>query len=312
MPGVNVVAAANRVFQEFNPTLMKEYEAAPRMWQSIAMQIPSSSRSTLFAWLANQANVREWVGPRQHKGMSTRTWEVIARKFELSFEFSRDQIDDDLSGLVGQAIMAAGSQAQAWIDHENQLIATVLEAGISSLCFDGQFFFDTDHPIDLDGVTSGTFDNDLALALTFANFSTALDTIRGYKRANGMPAISSGGYTLLVPNALALAAHQILNSTTITPGTAFGLAGTGGPSPNPFIGAATLEVNPYLTDTTRWYLLSKGAMKPLMFLMRRPLEVESQGPGSPIYYEEEKIRFGGSARYEASYTLPQLGLTSKP
>lgn len=313
MPGVNVVAAANRIFQQFQPQLFKEYEAAPRMWESIAMQIPGMSRSTLFAWLANQSLVREWVGQRHYKGLSTRTWQVTPRKWELSYEFSRDQIDDDLSGLVQMALMDAASQAQTWIDHENNYIASTLEAGISSLCFDGQFFFDTDHPIDVDGVTSGTFDNDLANALTHAGFNTAISTIKGYKRANGMPAVSPGGYTLLVPPALEMAAKQVVEIDTLSPGTAYGLFGTGGASKNPFVGAATVEVNPYLTDATRWYLLARGGvMRPLMFVMRRPLEVEQQGPGSTIYFEEEKIRFGGSARYEVSYTLPQLALTSKP
>ena len=95
MPGVNIVSTANRIYQQFNETMFKEYEALPRNWQNIAMQVPSMSRSTLFAWLANQSLVREWVGPRQYKGMSSRTWEVAAKKWELSYEFTRDQIDDD-------------------------------------------------------------------------------------------------------------------------------------------------------------------------------------------------------------------------
>lgn len=313
MPGVNIVTAADRVFQEFRTDLLAARDAAPRIWPEYAMQIPSSSRSTLHAWLANQSSVREWIGPRQYKGMSTRSWEVVNKKWELSFEFSRDQIEDDLSGLSQQAVMNGRAQGVKWARHEDLYIAQTLEAGISSLCYDGQFFFDTDHPIDPDGVTSGTFDNDLALALSHANYSTALETMMGFKNEDGSPMIMPGGLVLMVPPALATKAKQILEIDMLTPDAAYGVFGNLGASRNPFMGSAKVVVNPYLSESDRWYLLAGGeVLKPIMFQVRRPLEVSEMGPGSSIYFEEEKIRIGGSARYEVSYTLPQLALTSKP
>ena len=120
-----------------------------------------------------------------------------------------------------------------------------------------------------------------------------------------------GRLELMIHVSKALDAKQICEVDTLTPAASYGLFGTGGVSKNPLYGAATVEVNPYLTSSTRWYLIARGGvMKPLMFMMRRPLELDQQGPGSAIYFEEEKVRFGGSARYEVSYTLPQLALTS--
>lgn len=309
---VNVKAAANRVFQEFRTDLIKSKNAAPTLWRSFGMEVPSMSKSSLHAWLANQAAVREWKGPRIAKNMGTRTWEVINRKWELTYGFERDQIDDDLSGLVNGAILEARNQGFKWARHEDLLCAQTLEAGISTECYDGQFFFDTDHPVDLDGITSGTFDNDLQLALTHANFNTAYVSLKSRKNVDGSPRVL-GQLELQVPVALGLAADQIVNVDTLTPLAAIGLFGTSGPSKNPLFGKARVLVNPFLSDDARWYLYeSDGPIRPILFQRRRALEVAEIGEGSELYFNEEKFEIGGSARYEASYTLPELALTSKP
>lgn len=311
--GVNVKAAANRVYQEFRTDFLRANDEAPRNWQGYAMEIPSRSRSTLHAWLANQAVVREWLGPRRARNMSTRTWEVVNRKWELTYEFERDQIEDDLDGLVSAALIEARRSGYKFARHEDLLVAATLEAGITALCWDGQFFFDTDHPIDIDGVTSGTYSNKLNLALSHANFQTALTTMLRWKNEDGSPMVQRGSLALKVPPELELTAKQIVEIDQLTPAAAYGLFGTSGVSKNPLVGAAKLDVDQYLTDTTAWYLLaSDGPVKPLMLQRRRPLEIVEEGEGSALYFEEEKIRIGSSARYTASYTLPQLGLYSKP
>lgn len=311
---VTIKAAANRIYQEFRTDFFKELDAAPRVWPEYAMEVPSSSKSTLHAWLANQHGVREWIGPRQAKSMGSRTWEVTNKKFELTYEFERDQIDDDLSGLVAAAVMSARQQGEKWARHEDLLVAQVLEAGVSTNCWDGQYFFDTDHPIDVDGIsTSSTFDNDRALALSHANYDTVRTAFLGFKNVDNTPMVMPQGMVLLVPPALETKARQIVQDPYGTPAVAYGLVATTGASPNPFAGSARVVVNQYLTSDTRWYLLAGGMMKPIMLQRRRPLELDdSGGPGSDLWWKEEKIEIGGSARYNASYTLPQLAITSAP
>lgn len=314
MPGVNVVApAVDHLYQEFRTDLFKAIDEAPELWRDYAMEVPSSSRSTLHAWLANQAVVEEAIGPIKFKGMSTRSWEVLNREWRLGFEFDRNQIDDDLSGLTSSALMQARASGVKFVRHQNLLVAQTLEAGVSSLCYDGQYFFDTDHPVDVDGVTSGTFDNDLTLALSHANADTALTAMMSHKNDDGSPMVPMDGLICMVPPSLGMKAKQVFEIDSLTPAAAYGLFGTSGASQNPLVGRAKVVINQYLTDTTRWYLLaSDGPIKPLMLQNRRPLEMEEQGPGSSIYFEEGKVRFKGTARYAASYTLPQLALTSKP
>jgi phage major head subunit gpT-like protein len=306
-------SALARVFQEIRTDVFAALDAAPRLWQEIAMEVPSRSRSTLHAWLGNSASVREWLGPRIAKHLGTRSWEVINKKYELTFEFERDQIEDDLEGLGAQAVMQARDLGEKFARHEDKLIADTLAAGITSECHDGQLFFDTDHPIDPDGVTSGTFDNDRTLALSHANFRTVHTAMLRFKNEDGSPMVNPQGLVLVVPPELALEAQQIVEIDTLTPAAAYGLFGTSGVSKNPLVGKARVHVNPYLTDDTRWYLLAcGGTIKPLMLQRRRPLEIEEIGEGTEIWFNEEKWKVGGSARYTASYTLPQLAITSKP
>lgn len=313
---VNTSSAIARIFQEFDTEMIKAFDEAPRLWPAIAMEVPSSSRSTLHTWLVDQSVVREWLGKRVLNSFGTRYWEVVNRSWELSYEFEVNQIRDDLSGLVAQAVMRARSNGAKWARHQDLLIAQVLEAGTSKNCYDGQFFFSTSHPTDLEGITSGTYSNLLtgSNALSHAAFNTALVTQAGYKLEDGSPMVPPGAkLNLVVPPALRLAGTQIVKSASLTPAAAYGLYGTTGASDNPFVGAAELQVNPYLTSTTAWYLtVDDAGVKPIMFQRRQEIETAEVGIDSEFYFNEKKVKIGGDARYEASYTMPQLAIKCTP
>lgn len=313
---VNVQAAINRVYQEFDTTLMKSFDDAPVIWPAYAMEVPSSSRSTLHAWLGDQAVVREWLGKRKQNSMGTRNWEVVNRNWELTYGFEVNQIQDDLSGLTQAAVMRARSDGRKWARHQDLLVAQTLEAGTTKNCYDGQFFFSASHPTDIEGITSGTFSNLLtgSNSLSHAAFNTALVTLLGYKLEDGAPMVPPGSkFNLIVPQALMLAAKQIVKEASLTPAAAYGLYGTTGASDNPFVGAAEVVVNQYLTSTTAWYLsVDDAGVKPLMFQRRQGVETNELGPGSQLYFDEKKVSIGMDARYECSFTFPQLCIKNTP
>src|SRR5262245_14102212 len=117
--------AVNRIFQQFDTEFLQALRGAPRVWPAFGIEVPSSSRSTMHAWLANSsAFVREWLGARVLNEMGTLIWEVVNRKFELSWKFSEFQLREDLSGLVAMAIQAARGNADKWAEHEDSLVAT--------------------------------------------------------------------------------------------------------------------------------------------------------------------------------------------
>jgi phage major head subunit gpT-like protein len=120
---VQMNPAANRIFQEFDTEFLQMLNVSPRVWQQFGMEVPSSSRSTMHAWLSDEAQVREWKGSRILNEMGTLTWEVVNRDWEISWKFNEQQIRDDLAGLVALAIQRARGYAQKWTRAEDTLVA---------------------------------------------------------------------------------------------------------------------------------------------------------------------------------------------
>jgi phage major head subunit gpT-like protein len=311
---VNVEAASNRIFQEYQTRLLKALDDAPRVASAYAMEVPSSSRSSLHAWLANQSSVKEWLGRRKLNSFGTRHWEVVNRNWELSYSFDVNQIADDLSGLVAEAVMAARQNGAKWARHEDLLCASTLEAGNAATCYDGQFFFDSDHPTDLEGLTSGTFDNTISGALSHSTVYSALKKLMSYKNMDGSPMVPPGAKVkLMTPPALMDRVDSILYTKSLTPATAYALFGTGGASENPLYQRMEGVTNQYLTSDTVWYVVAEvDGIKPIMFQRRQGIETAEQGPGSQLYFDEKKVAIGTDSRYEASFTHPQLALRGAP
>jgi len=112
-------------------------------WKQIAKLVASGSKSNTYAWLTQFPAFREWVGARVHKAVQERAYQVTNRKFETTIDVKVDDIEDDEIGQYGTLAESAG---QAAIDLKNDLIFQALAAGFASECYDGQYFFDTDHP----------------------------------------------------------------------------------------------------------------------------------------------------------------------
>lgn len=113
-------------------------------WKRIAKLVKSSGASNTYAWLTQFPIFREWVGSRLHKAVAERAYQVVNRKFEATIDVDVDDIDDDNLGQYGTLAEGAG---QSSIDLKNDLIFQAVVAGFASTCYDGQYFFDADHPV---------------------------------------------------------------------------------------------------------------------------------------------------------------------
>ncbi|WP_417262619.1 Mu-like prophage major head subunit gpT family protein [Celeribacter sp.] len=113
-------------------------------WNTVAMLAPSTSSSNTYDWLGDFPELTEWVGERVVKDMKENGYQIVNKLFESTVGVKRTAIEDDEAGLYSNIVLAAGQSAARFPD---QLIANLLKAGGSSLCYDGQNFFDTDHPV---------------------------------------------------------------------------------------------------------------------------------------------------------------------
>jgi phage major head subunit gpT-like protein len=117
---------------------------SPDDWQKIAKLVKSNGKSNTYEWLSQFPAFREWVGSRLHKQFKETAYTVVNRKFESTVDVQRTDIEDDNIGQYGTLAESAGQSAT---DLKNDLIFQAIAAGFSSVCYDGQYFFDTDHPV---------------------------------------------------------------------------------------------------------------------------------------------------------------------
>lgn len=113
-------------------------------WQAIATVVPSSTKANHYAWLGQFPQLREWLGDRQVKSMEAHDYTIKNRKFESTVGVPRDDIEDDTFGVFTPLMEEMGRSAKA---HPGELIWELLAAGTTTKCFDGQYFFDTDHEV---------------------------------------------------------------------------------------------------------------------------------------------------------------------
>ncbi|AST87993.1 hypothetical protein CIG66_25350 (plasmid) [Ralstonia pseudosolanacearum] len=118
--------------------------ATPEDWKKIAKLVTSSSKSNTYEWLSQFPAFREWIGSRLHKKFKENGYNVPNRKFECTVDVQRTDIEDDTIGQYGAIAESAGQSAT---DLKNDLVFQALAAGFSSPCYDGQYFFDLDHPV---------------------------------------------------------------------------------------------------------------------------------------------------------------------
>jgi len=153
-------------------------EMAAPQWNKVASLIPSSTASNTYGWLGQFPGFREWVGDRVLKDMAAQGYQISNKLFESTVSVKRTDIEDDSIGVYAPLFQEMGRAANVYPD---EMIFGLLGLGHSTLCYDGQNFFDTDHPVypNVDG--TGT-------AVTVSNISAGtapawylLDTSRAIK-----------------------------------------------------------------------------------------------------------------------------------
>lgn len=114
----------------------------------------SDQASETYPWLGMPPAMREWIGGRQAKGFSTNLVEIKNKHYEATIEIALKDLRRDKTGQLKARLAEFAQRGQA---HFASLLSTLIVNGPSTVCYDGQYFFDTDHS---EG-SSGTLDNDI-------------------------------------------------------------------------------------------------------------------------------------------------------
>ncbi len=124
---------------------------APVQHEMVSTLVPSTNGREEYGWLGKVPNVREWFGDRVVQNISQHDYTIKNRDFELTIGVDRNDIEDDNIGIYGPLFREMGMSTGA---HKCRLVFDLLKAGFTTKCYDGQFFFDSDHPVlDANGET---------------------------------------------------------------------------------------------------------------------------------------------------------------
>ncbi|MEZ5782077.1 MAG: Mu-like prophage major head subunit gpT family protein [Rhizobiaceae bacterium] len=128
------------------------FDGTTTLLNSVATTVTSNAAVEDYGWLNTIPKLREWIGDRHVHGLGTKQYSIRNRKFELTIGVERDDIEDDKLGLYAKRFEMMGQSAAA---HPDEIIFELINGAFAANCYDGQYFFDTDHPVGKDAnVTS--------------------------------------------------------------------------------------------------------------------------------------------------------------
>lgn len=129
----------------------------------------SNQETETYKWLGDVPKYREWIGGRAATHPKTESYSIRNKLWEQTLEFP---IDDLRRDKTGQIMVRIGELAQAGAAFWEDLLVTLINT--DGLCYDGQNFFDTDHPVSESTSGSTTAKNELtASEISVLNVGTA-------------------------------------------------------------------------------------------------------------------------------------------
>lgn len=134
--------------QAFSAAFQAGLGAAQPQWGGIATLVPSSTSEQKYGWLGKITKFREWIGERQYQNLVAHDYAIRNKTWENTVTVSRDDIDDDQYGVYRPAFEQLGQDAAL---HPDELVFNLFKNGFANTCYDGQYFFDTDHPVGAPG-----------------------------------------------------------------------------------------------------------------------------------------------------------------
>jgi phage major head subunit gpT-like protein len=136
----------------FKASFQRGFAGVTPLWGKVATLVPSNTASEDYGWLGKIPGMREWIGDRQINNLKQHDYNIKNKSFENTVGVDRDHIDDDQFGIYAPMMETLGQTAA---EHPDILVFGLLAAGFATRCYDGQYFFDADHPvIGADGQTA--------------------------------------------------------------------------------------------------------------------------------------------------------------
>lgn len=143
-----MAAISAEILQNLRTMVRGEFQGAlgksEPLYLKIATVVPSNTKSNTYGWIGSMPFMREWVGARVINSIKEHGYAITNRTFETTIGISRDDVEDDTVGTFKPAVQ---DLAHAGEEFPDELVFGLFANGFTSACYDGQYFFDTDHPV---------------------------------------------------------------------------------------------------------------------------------------------------------------------
>lgn len=277
--------------------------------QRLTTYVPTAQETVQHRWLGLGPVMTEWSGTRAIDELKTFDYQLSNKLFSAALTVSVDDMRRDQSG--GMLVQRINELADAAALHPETLLTEVIEAGETTTCYDGEYFFATAHPAGGDpasGVTQSndiTYDVGTAAAPTYEDMSKAfiagVKQMLSWKDQNGKPRNHNmRTFVAMVPIGLMDAALGAISTQFHTNGVT-----------NPLVGLTSngfrIEVvpNANLSWTTKFLMIASGdALRPFLFQEEYGPKLDVIGPGSEQEIMERRHVYTVERMYNIGYGRP--------
>ncbi len=275
-----------------------EQNAGLQWVEAVSNYFMSDQESETYKWLGQVPAMREWIGGRQAKGFKENGITIENRHFEATLEVLVKEMRRD---KTGQIMVRVHELADRTNSHWAKLLSMLILGGESQVCYDGQYFFDTDHPIDGGGTQSNKLTIDISTLPTEVHGSTSVPSVEelqlailqmvqqlySFKDEAGEPLNENArSFAVMVPTSLWHVAKAAVAAPVITHGQTNIVK---------VMDEVSLSVaqNPRLTWTDKLAVFrTDGSVKPFIRQEEDPVRIDAIAEGSELEFKEKKHHYG--------------------
>ena len=263
----------------------------------LSMLFTSDQSSEEYKWLGQVPAMREWVGGRNAKGFTENGLTIVNKHYEGTIQYLVKELRRD---KTGQMLIRIRELAERTNSHWASILSTLIINGTTSVCYDGEFFFDTDHQ---EGNNTTSQSNDItvdisALPTSVSGTTTApsveeaqqvmmkgITQIVGFKDNENEPMNeNASSFLVMVPMSLYITFAKAISLPV----------GTGVSEQNIPAGMSISVVpNARLTGTDDIFVFrTDGSVKPFIRQEETAVNLDVKGEGSEYEFDNKAHQYG--------------------
>lgn len=270
----------------------------------------SDQAAETYAFLGQSPGFREWLGDRDARGLRSNSFDIRNKHYESTLEVLLSDVRRDKTGQIQVRV-------NEWVDrslsHWASLCSTLILNGAATTCYDGQYYYDTDHVEGDSGTQSNSITVDISAMPTQLHGTVAAPSVEefqfmilngitqmlSFKDDQGEPMNENArSFVCLVPTSYAMVAMQAVSSLATVNNAVASL--------NPNILAnfmVDVAVNPRLNSWTDKIAIFRtdSPIKGLIRQQETETELKVKAEGSEWEFDNKSWQFGIDSWRAAGY-----------